>query len=125
MLVTSRKVGQSIIIEHAGTVAECRVLELFGRTVRIGWLAPPAMGIYRQELYGTDKERYPVPDGPELPQDADVLRRVVSGRIEVLRSRIERLGASERDVDRWRAKLAECGWVLGLLERGIVDAHKL
>ncbi|MFI2857105.1 carbon storage regulator CsrA [Paenibacillus sp. JSM ZJ436] len=53
MLVLSRKVGESIVIQDE---IEVTVLAVEGDTVRIGIQAPKSVGIYRKEVYATIQE---------------------------------------------------------------------
>lgn len=48
MLVLSRKVGESINI---GDNVKIQVMEVNGRTVRVGIDAPRSMAIHREEIY--------------------------------------------------------------------------
>lgn len=48
MLILSRKTGQQI---QVGEMIEVTVLEIRGGRVRLGFSAPPEVGIRRQELH--------------------------------------------------------------------------
>jgi carbon storage regulator len=48
MLILSRDIGESIVIDGRITV---RVVRLEGDTVKLGIEAPPSVAIYRQEVY--------------------------------------------------------------------------
>ena len=59
MLTLTRKVGQKILI---GDDIEIIVREIRGRQVRLGIVAPPGMGVFREEI---------VPASTEDPATAD------------------------------------------------------
>ncbi len=48
MLVLSRDIGESIVIDGRITV---RVIRVEGNTVKLGLAAPPSVAIHRQEIY--------------------------------------------------------------------------
>jgi carbon storage regulator len=56
MLVLSRKVGEEIVI---GEGIRVRVLEVQGRQVRLGFVAPAAVRIQREELLTSKSRREP------------------------------------------------------------------
>lgn len=51
MLVLTRKVGESIIINHAGTQIKIKVHGVRGQTVRVAVDAPRDCQIDREEIY--------------------------------------------------------------------------
>jgi carbon storage regulator len=59
MLVLSRKVGEEIVI--ADTI-RVRVLEIQGRQVRLGFVAPANVQIHREELLRDPKPEAPADD---------------------------------------------------------------
>lgn len=48
MLYITRKPGQAVIVDHA---VEVRVIEVRGRTVRLGFRFPPTSSVLREEVY--------------------------------------------------------------------------
>lgn len=48
MLYITRKPGQAVIVDH---VVEVRVVEVRGRTVRLGFRFPPTSSVLREEVY--------------------------------------------------------------------------
>ncbi len=54
MLVLTRKAGESIVI---GEDVEVKVLEVKGRQVKLGIVAPPHIRIMRRELYERIREQ--------------------------------------------------------------------
>ena len=48
MLYITRKPGQAVIVDHA---VEVRVVEVRGRTVRLGFRFPPTCSVLREEVY--------------------------------------------------------------------------
>lgn len=49
MLVLSRKLGERIVVPECGL--EVTILEIAGKTVRMGISAPEQIGIYREEVW--------------------------------------------------------------------------
>jgi carbon storage regulator len=54
MLVLSRKIGEEIVIADNIRV---RVLEIQGRQIRLGFVAPPSVQIHREELLRNPKPK--------------------------------------------------------------------
>jgi len=48
MLYLTRKVGEAVIINHD---IEVRVVELRGKTVKLGFVFPPQASVLREEVY--------------------------------------------------------------------------
>jgi len=48
MLYITRKPGQAVIVDHA---VEVRIVEVRGRTVRLGFRFPPTSSVLREEVY--------------------------------------------------------------------------
>lgn len=56
MLILTRKVGETLIINHEITIT---ILEIKGNQIRIGINAPKQISIYRKEIYNKIKsEKY-------------------------------------------------------------------
>lgn len=56
MLVLTRKLGQSIVVEHNGETLEISVIEDRGDSVRVGMDAPLSFKILRKELVRNEAE---------------------------------------------------------------------
>jgi carbon storage regulator len=55
MLVLSRKVGERIVVPHCGL--SVTVVAIKGKAVRLAFSAPPEVGIYREEISRTPRDR--------------------------------------------------------------------
>lgn len=49
MLVLTRKIGEQVLIGNG--VIQMRILDVKGRTIRIGFVAPSHINIDREEIY--------------------------------------------------------------------------
>jgi carbon storage regulator len=67
MLVLSRKIGEEIVI---GENIRVRIMEIHGRQVRLGFVAPVSVHIHREELV---REAKPGPEPTGSPPAADVV----------------------------------------------------
>jgi carbon storage regulator len=67
MLVLSRKIGEEIVI---GDNIRVRILEIHGRQVRLGFVAPVSVHIHREELV---RDQKPAPEPTSSPPAADVV----------------------------------------------------
>ena len=54
MLVLSRKLGERILVPDCGLAVT--VLEIAGKTVRLGISAPDQVGVYREEIWRQRRE---------------------------------------------------------------------
>jgi carbon storage regulator len=82
MLVLSRKIGESVVIDGRITV---KIVRVEGEVVKVGIQAPPDVPVHRQEIYDeiqrnnrealtTDRPKLPrLPAKPDrLPEEASV-----------------------------------------------------
>ncbi len=53
MLILTRKLGESVVLDGG---IEIKITELSGSQVKLGITAPPAVKVYRGELYTTIQE---------------------------------------------------------------------
>ena len=67
MLVLTRKRGEEIVIDGCIRV---RIIDVKGKTVRLGIDAPGSMSILRRELLPGPKPFDPLPEGEKSPGDA-------------------------------------------------------
>ncbi len=79
MLILSRKVGESILIDDYGI--SITVLELDGRTVRLGIEAPKHVRIYREEVVQKilEENRSAANSGQDLGSIADLFKQKEPG----------------------------------------------
>lgn len=69
MLYLSRKVGESIIINNA---IELTVVEVKGKTAKLGFTFPPDVSVLRKELYEKIRSENETAIGGDLNED-DIL----------------------------------------------------
>jgi carbon storage regulator len=70
MLYLSRKLGESIIINNS---IEMTVVEVRGKTVKIGFTFPPDATVLRKEIYDKIMEENMAAAGSGMDVDADFL----------------------------------------------------
>jgi carbon storage regulator len=70
MLYLSRKLGESIIINNS---IELTVIEVRGKTVKIGFNFPPDATVLRKEIYDKIMEENIAAAGANVDVDADFL----------------------------------------------------
>ncbi len=70
MLYLSRKLGESIIINNS---IEMTVIEVRGKTVKIGFNFPPDATVLRKEIYDKIMEENMAAAGSGMDMDADFL----------------------------------------------------
>jgi carbon storage regulator len=70
MLYLSRKLGESIIINNS---IEMTVIEVRGKTVKIGFNFPPDATVLRKEIYDKIMEENMAAAGSGMDTDADFL----------------------------------------------------
>ncbi len=78
MLILTRKLGESIAI---GDKIRVTLLEVQGKQVKIGVLAPPTVSIHRQEIYEKIQlENFRA--AGTLEQDLDELHRILAKPVQ-------------------------------------------
>lgn len=70
MLYLSRKIGESIIINNS---IEMTVVEVRGKTVKIGFNFPPDATVLRKEIYDKIMHENMAAAGADMDLDADFL----------------------------------------------------
>ncbi len=71
MLILSRKIGESIVIDGRITV---KVVRLAGDVVKLGIIAPPEVPVHRQEVYEEIQQN----NAEALTDDRPVLPRIAA-----------------------------------------------
>lgn len=66
MLYLTRKVGESVVINDE---IEVTVLEVRGRSVRLGFTFPPEATVLRREIYDRIREESEAPSPPDEDSD--------------------------------------------------------
>jgi carbon storage regulator len=74
MLYLTRKIGQSVVIND---VIEVNVVEIQGRTVKLGFKFPPTEKVLRRELYDRIQEEIHAASG-----DALNIQNVLTSKVE-------------------------------------------
>lgn len=82
MLVLSRKIQEQVRIGDNITLT---ILQVKGKTVRVGIEAPRDVRVIRGELPAKDKQQVPAEEEPAAQQTEEVQSHIITGRFELPR----------------------------------------